>query len=151
MPGTGFGSPPGAVSSHPLTLPSHLRPRSAPATHGIAPQVKLPKLSIKKFNGTLTKWVTFWDSFNSSIHTNPTLSSVDKFNYLSSLLESSAAEAIAGLTLTAANYDEAIATLKKRFGNSQLIVNRHMEALLNTAAFVLICMHIYINRVSHYL
>ena len=59
---------------------------------------------------------------------------MDKFNYLSSLVESSAAQAIAGLTLTAANYDEAIATLKKRFGNPQLIVNRHMEALLNTAA-----------------
>ena len=59
---------------------------------------------------------------------------MDKFNYLSSLLESSAAEAIAGLTLTAANYDEAIETLKKRFGNPQLIVNRHMEALLNVAA-----------------
>ena len=75
--------------------------------------------------------MTFWDSFNSSIHTNTTLSSVDKFNYLISLLESSAAEAIAGLTLTSANYDEAIATLKKRFGNPQLIVNRHMEALLS--------------------
>ena len=78
--------------------------------------------------------MTFWDSFNSSIHTNPIPSSVDKFNYLASLLESTAAKAIAGLTLTAANYDEAIATLKKRFGNPQLIVNRHMEALLNVAA-----------------
>ena len=89
---------------------------------------------IKKFNGDLTKWVAFLDSFNSSIHANPTLSTVDKFNYLSSLLESSAAEAIAELALTAANYYEAIATLKKRFGNPQLIVNRHMDALLNTPA-----------------
>lgn len=48
-------------------------------------------------------------------------------------MESSAAEAIAGLTLTAANYDEAIVTLKKRFGNPQFIVNKYMEALLNTA------------------
>ena len=101
-----------------------------PSVHVAVPQVKLPKLSIKKFGGDLTKWVTFWDTFNSSIHSNPTLSSVDKFNYLMSLVESSAAEAIAGLTITSANYDEAIATLKKRFGNPQLIVNRHMEALL---------------------
>ena len=78
--------------------------------------------------------MTFWDSFNSSIHANPILSSVDKFNYLVSLVESSAAEAIAGLSITAANYDEAIATLKKRFGNPQLIVNRHMEALLGVSA-----------------
>ena len=59
---------------------------------------------------------------------------MDKFNYLTSLLESAAAKAIAGLTLTAANYDEPIATLKKRFGNPQLIINRHMEALLNVSA-----------------
>lgn len=65
---------------------------------------------------------------------NPTLSSIDKFNYLTSLLESSAAEAVAGLSLTAANYDEAIATLRKRFGNPQLIVNCHMEALLSATA-----------------
>ncbi len=125
---------PGVMAPHlppPLAPPVMPRP---PFTYGIVPQVKLPKLSIKRFNGDLTRWVTFWDSFNSSIHTNPTLSSVDKFSYLISLLESSAAEAIAGLTLTAANYDEAIATLKKRFGNSQLIVNRHMEALLSIAA-----------------
>ena len=95
-----------------------------------APYVKLPKLSLKKFSGDLTKWVTFWDSFEASIHRNPHLSAIDKFNYLNSYLESSAAEAIAGLTLTSANYEEAIATLKKRFGNTQLIVNRHMDALL---------------------
>lgn len=62
------------------------------------------------------------------------MSSVDKFNYLVSLLEFSAAEAIAGLSITSANYDEAISTLKKRFGNSQLIVDRHMEALLGVGA-----------------
>ena len=72
----------------------------------------------------------FWDTFNSTIYTNPSLSRVDKFNYLVSLLESSAAEAITGLSITAANYNEAISTLNKRFGNSQLIVNQHMEALL---------------------
>ena len=76
------------------------------------PRVKLPKLSLKKFNGDLTQWVTFWDIFESSIHSNPSLTRIDKFNYLSSLLESTAAEAISGLKLTAANYEEAIASLK---------------------------------------
>ena len=48
-----------------------------------------------------------------------------------SMLEHSAAGAIAGLSLTASNYDEDIAILKKRFGNKQVIINRHMEILLN--------------------
>ena len=95
------------------------------------PRVKLPKLSLKRFNGDLTKWTTFWDTFKSAVHDNPTLTNIDKFNYLNSLLESAAAEAIAGLTLTSAYYEEAIATLRRRFGNKQLIVNRHMDLLLN--------------------
>lgn len=98
------------------------------------PRVKLPKLSLRKFNGDVTKWASFWDSFDSAIHSNSNLSSIDKFNYLNSLLESIAAESIAGLNLTAKNYEEAIAILKRRFGNTQLIVNRHMNTLLSLAA-----------------
>ena len=41
--------------------------------------VKLPKLSLKKFGGDLTKWMTFWDTFESSVHNNPS-SKIDKFN-----------------------------------------------------------------------
>lgn len=109
-------------------------PGSVLSLHTVVPRVKLSKLSIKKFGGDLTKRVTIWDSFNSSIHLNPSLSTVDKFNYLTSLVEASAAEAITDLTVTSANYEEAIATLRKRFGNPQLIVNRQMEALLGVSA-----------------
>lgn len=54
---------------------------------------------------------------------------IDKFSYLHSLLDSIASDAIAGLTLTSANYEEAISTLKRRFGNEQLIVSKHIDAL----------------------
>lgn len=39
------------------------------------------------------------------------LSDVDKFNYLSSMLEGSAAETIAWLSITSFNYEEAVAIL----------------------------------------
>ena len=94
-------------------------------------QVKLPKLELKKFDGDHSKWISFWDTFEASVHKNESLSAIDKFNYLISRLERSAAEAISGLTLTASNYDEAIEILKGRFGNKQQIINRHMEILLN--------------------
>jgi len=93
-------------------------------------KVKLPKLEPKRFNGDLTKWEAFWSTFNSAIHLNTTLSAVDKFTYLNSLLEGSAMRAIAGLKLSDANYPEAIDILKKRFGNKRLIINRHMDTLL---------------------
>ena len=77
------------------------------------PTVKLPKLTIKKFNRDLTKWVTFWDLFESAIHSNPTLLNIGKFSYLHFFLDSMVFDAIASLTLTSANYEEAIATLRE--------------------------------------
>ena len=51
-----------------------------------------------------------------------------------SVLEDAAREAITGLMLTEANYWEAVATLMKRFGGTEQIVSRHMEALLQVEA-----------------
>ena len=123
--GGGGTSPSRSPTPPPLTPPERIT--SGPS----APGVKLPKLTIRKFGGELTKWVSFWDSFESAIHNNPTLTAI---NYLKSYLDSTAADAIAGLTLTAVNYVEAIETLKRRFGNTQLIVNKHMEGLLGLPA-----------------
>ena len=54
------------------------------ATTNVKP--KLPKLNLPKFEGDVTKWNTFWDSYESTIHKNDGITKVDKFNYLSSLL-----------------------------------------------------------------
>lgn len=78
--------------------------------------VKLPKITIQPFKGDLTAWITFWDSYKAAIHENHSLSEIDKFNYLRSLLQ--------GPALTAA-------VLEKRFGNKQQIVANHMDMLLN--------------------
>ncbi|XP_053398141.1 uncharacterized protein LOC128556614 [Mercenaria mercenaria] len=53
-------------------------------------QHKLPKLTLPTFDGDLTTWQTFWDSFESSVHLNASLSDVQKFNYLKSLLQGTA-------------------------------------------------------------
>ncbi|KAL9969544.1 hypothetical protein ACROYT_G021769 [Oculina patagonica] len=90
---------------------------------------KLPKLELKKFYGNPIDWYPFWECFESAVHRNTALSGVDKFNYPNSLLVGSAAHVIAGLTLTSANYEKAVDLLKKRFGNRQVIISSHMEAL----------------------
>ena len=100
----------------------------------LSSRVNLPRLQLKPFGGELTKWTSFWDSFESAVHSNGELSDVEKFNYLTSLLERSACESISGLALTAANYPKAIDTLKKRFGSKQQIVNKHMDVLLHVEA-----------------
>ena len=72
-------------------------------TQETVPRVKLPKLDLRKFDGEVSTWPTFWDAFESSIHKNPTLAPIDKFNYLNSLLMKPALDAISGLSLTASN------------------------------------------------
>ena len=95
-------------------------------------QVKLPKLIICLFNKTITKWTTFWDSFELIIDSSAGLSDMNKFNYLRSLLNKSAGEAISGLTPTSSSYKEAIPILKRQFGNKKKIIAHHnMENFLN--------------------
>ena len=95
---------------------------------------KLPKLQLPKFSGRVTEWNYFWDSFDSAIHSNPNISNVSKFNYLQSLLEGSASRAIKGLTLTSANYDNAISILRERFGKTQQTIAAHMDEILKIQA-----------------
>ena len=103
----------------------------ATAPHPMKPMINLPKITIQQFDGSLTSWTPFWDSFEAAIHGNDTLSDVDKFNYLRGFLKGTALDAISGLTLTSANYKQAVETLQKRFGNKPLIVSKHMDALLH--------------------
>ena len=49
-------------------------------------------------------------------------------------MEHSAKDVISGLSLTAANYDDAIAILEKKFGNKQQIISKNMAILLNVEA-----------------
>ena len=77
---------------------NHFKRRRNPVNQNVV-RTRLPKLSLPKFRGYVTKWNTFWDSFQSAVHRNEEITNIDKFNYLKSVLEGSAARAIEGLTL----------------------------------------------------
>ena len=40
---------------------------------------KLPKLVIKEFDGSVLNWQSFWDQFESTIHSKTNISNIDKF------------------------------------------------------------------------
>jgi len=80
---------------------------------------KLLQIVLPKFNGEITKFQAFWDSFESAINRNPNLSEVDKFNDLTALLEGTAACSIQGLPPSEANYHAATEILMERFGKKQ--------------------------------
>ena len=99
-------------------------------------RVYLPKMTLPKFRGNVTNWVSFWESFKSAVHENNKILKIDKFNYLNSLLEGPASRTIQGLSLTVANYDSAVELLQTRFGNPQQIITTHMDELLKLPNYV---------------
>ena len=114
-------------SSATLTYPTEMTVRPS-GLH--TSRVQLPKLQLRSFDGELTRWTSFWESFEAAVHNNNELSNIEKFNYLNSLRERTAREAVSGLPLTSANYQKAVDTLHKRFGRQRQIIARHMDALL---------------------
>ena len=97
-------------------------------------RTKLLKLRMKNFGGKLCEWPEFWDSFSSSIDNNDQLSDVDKFAYLRGYLEGQAKSTIAGLSLTATNYQCAIDLLKKRSEKKSTIQRTHVNDLIQLPA-----------------
>ena len=95
---------------------------------------KLPKLNLPTFAGNILNWQAFWDSYDTAVHSNPTLSEVQKFNYLKSLLQDEAYRTITGFALTNANYDKAISLLHGRYGQNHKIVQTYMQSLLEVPA-----------------
>ncbi|MCP3665230.1 MAG: DUF1759 domain-containing protein, partial [Gammaproteobacteria bacterium] len=83
---------------------------------------RLPVIDLPKFNGDSTMWKSFWDMFQSSVHSQ-SLPDIQKFNYLVSSLSGSAASEISGLAVTGENYAVALDLLKQRFGEDHLVIS----------------------------
>jgi len=65
---------------------------------------RLPRIDIPKFNGSPSEWLSFKDLFSSLIVANPTLSHVEKLQYLKTSLVGSASHLLKNTTLTADNF-----------------------------------------------
>lgn len=93
---------------------------------------KLPKINIPVFDGNLKQWPAFYDLFNSVIHTNPTLSDIEKFHYLTTSLKADALNLIKSIPLTAPNYQIAYDALKTRFQNKRVLATAYFNEIYLT-------------------
>ena len=98
---------------------------------GINSTVRLPRLDLPTFSGNALEWQPFWDGFNAAVNSNPSISDVQKLNYLRSQLRGEASLVIAGFSLTSANYSHSVVLLKDRYGQPQKLITAHMQALLD--------------------
>ncbi|XP_022128685.2 uncharacterized protein LOC111002781 [Pieris rapae] len=93
--------------------------------------VKLPTIKIPKFNGLMSNWLEFRDTFTSLIHSNNEIDDINKFHYLRSSLDGSAAVVISSIEFSSYNYNTAWKLLCDRFDNKRLLIQHHVTALFN--------------------
>ena len=99
------------------------------AASSVSHSVKLPKLEIPKYDGDPLCWQEFWDTFESTVHSSD-LPDIEKMKYLRSFLKGDAHRLVSGYRLTNANYGAVIDALKQRFGDPEIAIFSHFDAML---------------------
>ena len=65
--------------------------------------VKPPTIQLPKFSECYTNWLEFRDTFESLIHCNDEINNINKFHYLRSSLEGSAAVVVDAIQFSTTN------------------------------------------------
>lgn len=93
--------------------------------------VRLPKLNLPLFSGKYDEWYPFFDTFNSIIHSNTSLTDIQRLQYLRASLAGDASNVISTLEISAINYAVAWKLLQERYDNKRVIVQNHIKAIMN--------------------
>ena len=125
-PPPGISTPPRQPSQLASEPPSSQRSTSSARNQG----VMLPKISLPRFNGDITKFQQFWQSVCCAVDESKDLSNVHKLNYLVNWLEGQAYKSLEGLQICDEDHEKAKTLLQERFGKKQSIISAHMQALL---------------------
>lgn len=93
-------------------------------------QNNLPKLQLPVFDGNYTKFPTYVEMFKRLIDDNPSLSYVQKLEYLKTTVVGEPLALIQHLSVSADNYVTAVGILEARYGNKRKIANTHLDRML---------------------
>ena len=91
---------------------------------------KLPQLKITPFKGTAVDWVRFENMFLTQINSRP-ISDEEKFGYLFESVGPKVRDRIANLKPGTVGYKTAWERLKKEYGQTKVVVNAHMDEIIN--------------------
>jgi len=93
---------------------------------------ELPKVGIPEFDGDISKWEYFRDSFLSLIHNDQRIPPVKKMHYLKGCLKGDAATSIGRIPLTAENYESTWEFVMKRYDNPLRRLDSDLQNLFET-------------------
>ncbi|KOX70440.1 hypothetical protein WN51_05394, partial [Melipona quadrifasciata] len=86
---------------------------------------------LPEFHGSLGEWVCFRDTFDSMVNRNESLTNIDRFHYLRSAIKGEPARALKTLPVSDSNYKTAWELLRKRYENTNELVDYHLDALFD--------------------
>jgi len=92
-------------------------------------RIKLPVVKLPTFDGRTEEWKRFSETFQSMIHSNENIPSIQKFQYLVTSVSGDAAKIIESIELTDQNYTIAWELLKRRFDDPRAIKKKHIQCL----------------------
>lgn len=94
-------------------------------------KVKLPKIDLIHFDGDIKSFPTFIAMFNSLVHNNNSLSNIEKFNYLMSILRGTPLSIVKCIPLLDTNYEIAYNTLLDRYQDNRLLATSYWKEIYN--------------------
>lgn len=100
-----------------------------PAPPSLTHTVKLPAIRMEPFSGDVETWTRFWERFQSSVDSNPSISNIDKHVYLRGYLEEEPKNLVDGIPITADAYEDTKRILHSRYGDKNRIIQAHLDYL----------------------
>lgn len=100
-------------------------------TCSTAPRARLPKITLPTFDGRMTNWPFFRDTFTSVIHNDTSLSLIEKFHFLIGSLQGEALAVIKSISIQESNYIQAWEAIQKRYDNQRKLASTYLNQLIN--------------------
>ncbi|XP_033250890.1 uncharacterized protein LOC117189926 isoform X3 [Drosophila miranda] len=102
-----------------------------PVSSSAPAHARLPKLALPKFSGKHSEFQNFISLFERLVHSDNSIPVIEKFNHLISCLSDEALGTIKAFQVTEANYEKAMAGLKRVYDNDYLIFTNNISTLFN--------------------
>ena len=91
--------------------------------------VKLPKLTVTKLQGTHLDWLQFWSQFETEVD-KATITQVANFSYPKELLVPKVRSAVDGLPYNTEGYERAKAILTAKYRKPSEVANAHIQSII---------------------
>ena len=92
--------------------------------------IKLPRIEVPTFNGSILNCLIFWEQFDSAIHRKLQLTDSDKLTYLKEASKNRPAKnVVEGLMQSSERYNETIRCLKKRYNQPLVLHQAHVRKI----------------------